>query len=130
MMFPAWGAGEGAEYLIANVAIEGDVGASPEITLFTDGQNLDWPMWGSSPTSTPIEVMDDAEHGLTAEFSIGAEPAVMGFTNRSEFGGSATPFDASAILEKGVVQFDMKVTSMPNTAFSQLISLAVSKTTI
>ncbi|MFU2512120.1 family 16 glycosylhydrolase [Pseudoalteromonas sp. ASV78] len=116
MMFPAWGAGEGAEYLIANVAIEGDVGASPEVDLFTDGQNLDWPMWDCCGGSTPVEVMDDAEHGLTAEFSIGAEPTVMGFTNRSEFGGSATPFDASAILEKGVVQFDMKVTSMPNTA--------------
>ena len=115
MVFPAWGAGEGAEYLISNVTIEGDLPSSPELDLFTDAINPEWPLWDCCGGSTPVEVMDDAEHGLTAEFSIGAEPTVMGFTNRSEFGGSASPFDASAILENGVVQFEMKVTSMPST---------------
>ncbi|MDN3486542.1 family 16 glycosylhydrolase [Pseudoalteromonas sp. APC 3224] len=114
MVFPAWQTGEGAEYLITNVAIEGDVGESPSVDLFTDGQNLDWPMWDCCGGSTPTEVMDDAEHGLTAEFTIGEAPTVMGFNTRSSAGGSGTPFDATSILENGLLQFDVKVMSNPN----------------
>ena len=114
MVFPAWQTGEGAEYLITNVAIEGDVGESPSVDLFTDGQNLDWPMWDCCGGSTPSEVMDDAEHGLTAEFTIGEAPTVMGFNTRSSAGGSDTPFDATSILENGLLQFDVKVMSNPN----------------
>jgi beta-glucanase (GH16 family) len=114
MVFPAWQTGEGAEYLITNVAIEGDVGESPSVDLFTDGQNLDWPMWDCCGGSTPTEVMDDADHGLTAEFTIGEAPTVMGFNTRSSAGGSGTPFDATSILENGLLQFDVKVMSNPN----------------
>ena len=114
MVFPAWQTGAGAEYLITNVAIEGDVGESPSVDLFTDGQNLDWPMWDCCGGSTPSEVMDDAEHGLTAEFTIGEAPTVMGFNTRSSAGGSDTPFDATSILENGLLQFDVKVMSNPN----------------
>lgn len=114
MVFPAWQTGEGAEYLITNVAIEGDVGESSSVDLFTDGQNLDWPMWDCCGGSTPTEVMDDAEHGLTAEFTIGEAPTVMGFNTRSSAGGSGTPFDATSILENGLLQFDVKVMSNPN----------------
>ena len=114
MIFPAWQTGEGAEYLIANIAIEGDLGASPEVVLFTNGQNLDWPMWDCCGGSTPVEAMDDDEHGLTAEFSIGEAPTVMGFNTRTSAGGSGKPFDASSILESGVLQFDVKVMTAPN----------------
>ena len=114
MVFPAWQTGEGAEYLITNVAIEGDVGESPSVDLFIDGQNLDWPMWDCCGGSNPTEVMDDAEHGLTAEFTIGEAPTVMGFNTRSSAGGSGTPFDATSILENGLLQFDVKVMSNPN----------------
>ena len=114
MIFPAWQTGEGAEYLITNVAIEGDLPGSPEVDLFTDGQNLDWPMWDCCGGSTPVEVMDDEEHGLTAEFAIGEAPTVMGFNTRDSAGGSGTPFDATSILENGVLQFDVKVMSNPN----------------
>ena len=114
MVFPTWQTGEGAEYLITNVAIEGDVGESPSVDLFTNGQNLDWPMWDCCGGSTPIEAMDDEEHGLTAEFSIGEAPTVMGFNTRTSAGGSGKPFDATSILENGVLQFDVKVMSNPN----------------
>ncbi|WP_064663765.1 glycoside hydrolase family 16 protein [Pseudoalteromonas sp. MQS005] len=114
MVFPAWQTGAGAEYLITNVAIEGDLPGSPEVDLFTDGQNLDWPMWDCCGGSTPIEVVDDEEHGLTAEFSIGEAPTVMGFNTRTSAGGSGKPFDATSILENGVLQFDVKVMSNPN----------------
>lgn len=114
MIFPAWQTGEGAEYLITNVAIEGDLPEPPQVDLFTDGQNLDWPMWDCCGGSTPTEVMDDAEHGLTAEFSIGEAPTVMGFNTRTSANGSGTPFDATPILSSGVLQFDVKVMSNPN----------------
>ncbi|SFT61010.1 Glycosyl hydrolases family 16 [Pseudoalteromonas sp. DSM 26666] len=114
MVFPTWQTGAGAEYLITNVAIEGDVGESPSVDLFTDGQNLDWPMWDCCGGSTPIEAMDDEEHGLTAEFSIGEAPTVIGFNTRTSAGGSGKPFDATSILENGVLQFDVKVMSNPN----------------
>ena len=114
MVFPAWQTGEGAEYLITNVAIEGDLGASPEVVLFDNGQSLDWPMWDCCGGSTPVEALDDEEHGLTAEFSIGEAPTVMGFNTRTSAGGSGTPFDATSILENGVLQFELKVMSNPN----------------
>ena len=56
-------------------------------------------MWDCCGGSTPVEAMDDEEHGLTAEFSIGAEPTVMGFNSRTSSGGAGESFDASSILD-------------------------------
>ena len=111
MVFPAWQTGEGAEYLITNVVIEGDL---PKVDLFSDEQNLNWPMWDCCGGSTPVEVIDDKEHGLTAEFTIGATATVMGFNSRTAAGGSGEAFDATSILENGVIAFELKVISKPN----------------
>ena len=116
MVFPAWQTGEGAEYLITNMKIEGDVGASPELVVFTDNENPSWPMWDCCGGSTPTVELDDEAHGNVAEFSIGANPTVMGFISRIDNTETPAPFDASAILSNGVIQFDMKVTSMPGDA--------------
>ena len=116
MVFPDWGAGEGAVYNITNLSIEGDIGASPELVIFTDNENSSWPMWDCCGGSTPTVEMDDDAHGNVAEFSIGAEPTVMGFISREANTDTPTPFDATSILANGVVQFDMKVTSMPTDA--------------
>ncbi|WP_235357699.1 glycoside hydrolase family 16 protein [Arsukibacterium ikkense] len=112
MIFPAWDTGNGAVYRVDNVQIAAPATASPELVIFTDGQNPAWPMWDCCGGSTPIEVMDDEAHGLTAEFSIGAAPTVMGFINRAP-AGSGEPFDASALLAEGVVQFELKVVDAP-----------------
>ncbi|HEY9043496.1 MAG TPA: family 16 glycosylhydrolase [Rheinheimera sp.] len=114
MIFPAWGSGEGAVYRVDNVKISAEI-TYPELVLFTDQQNADWPMWDCCGGTTPTEQTDDAGHGTVAEFSIGATPTVMGFNTRSAVGGSDKPFDATAILQEGVVQFEMKVVSMPST---------------
>lgn len=114
MVFPAWGSGEGAVYRMDNVKISAEI-TYPELVLFADQQNTDWPMWDCCGGTTPTEQTDDAEHGTVAEFSIGATPTVMGFNTRSASGGSDKPFDATAILEEGVIQFEMKVVSMPST---------------
>ncbi|MBQ4833804.1 family 16 glycosylhydrolase [Pseudoalteromonas sp. MMG010] len=116
MVFPEWGTGEGAVFLLDDVEITQDnLTASPELVIFTDQQSTAWPMWDCCGGSTPVEAMDDEEHGITAEFSIGATPTVMGFISRSDAGGSGEAFDASAILDEGVIQFDLKLTSSPST---------------
>ena len=116
MIFPAWGQGEGAVYRVDNVEItNGGTTTLPSLTLFTDETNLDWPLWDCCGGSTPVEVVDDEEHGVTAEFSIGATPTVMGFINRTSSGGSGTQFDASALVDDGMLQFEMKITSLSST---------------
>ncbi len=114
MIFPAWGTGEGAVYQVDNVQIAQDGISYPELVLFEDEQNLAWPLWDCCAGSTPTEEMDDEAHGAVAQFTIGASPTVMGFITRTDAGGAGEPFDASAILENGVVQFEMKVVDAPS----------------
>ncbi|MEQ2354517.1 family 16 glycosylhydrolase [Pseudoalteromonas piscicida] len=114
MIFPAWGAGNGAIYRVDKVEIAQDT-SLPSLTLFENAINAEWPLWDCCGGSTPTEVSDDATHGIVAEFTIGDTPTVMGFSSRTEVGGAGKPFDATAILAGGVVQFEMKVMSLPST---------------
>ena len=120
MVFPAWGAGEGAIYRITNFKIDTGVSSSSaKLTIFEDDENPSWPMWDCCAGTTPLVAIDEDDvHGAVAEFSIGENPTVMGFISReaniTEPDVSPAPFDASSILSNGVVQFDMKVTSMPS----------------
>ncbi len=118
MVFPAWGTGEGAVYRIDNVLIStGEVQSFPELVLFEDAENSLWQAWDCCGSSTPTFEMDDAYHGMTTEFVIGAVPTVMGYTSREGHGVTGgSPFDASELLTNGVVQFDMKVVSAPTEA--------------
>jgi len=116
MIFPAWGTGEGAVYQVANVSIAADLGASPQVVLFEDAENPSWPMWDCCGGSTPTVETDDEAHGAVAEFTIGASPTVMGFISRADNTDTPAPFDATSILANGVVQFEMKVVTMPNDA--------------
>ncbi|MDN4501027.1 family 16 glycosylhydrolase [Alteromonadaceae bacterium BrNp21-10] len=113
MVFPAWGAGAGAVYRIDNAKIYNPNSGPtlPSLTLYKDAPNLDWPSWDCCGGSTPTEQEDDAAHGMTTEFSIGAAPTVMGFTTK--FNDDPMPFDANSLLATGRVKFDMKVISMP-----------------
>ena len=116
MIFPAWGTGEGAVYHVTNLSIAGDTVASPQVTIFEDAENASWPMWDCCGGSTPTVETDDDAHGAVAQFSIGAEPTVMGFISRDGNTDTPAPFDATGILANGVVQFDMKVVTMPTDA--------------
>lgn len=112
MIFPAWGTGSGAVYRIDNVKFEEPATVFPELVLFEDATNSEWPLWDCCAGSTPTEEFDDAEHGLVAEFSIlGSAETVQGF-----FGRDNGSFDASALLADGVIQFDMKVVTAPSNA--------------
>lgn len=117
MFFPAWGTGEGAVYQVTNVTIAADNLSSPQLVMFENAENPSWPMWDCCGGSTPTVETDDQQHGAVAEFSIGAAPSVMGFISREAFISDAntepSPFDGSSILSNGVVQFDLKIVSMP-----------------
>ena len=110
MIFPTWDMGNGAEYLVTNAEIVSPEAASPELVLFGDSENPDWPMWDCCGGTTPIVVTDE-ERGNVAEFSVGAEPAVLGFKPPED---SGIKFDASALMVEGVVQFDLKVVESPS----------------
>lgn len=83
------------------------------LTLYENAQHSEWPIWDCCAGSTPTEEEDDASHGMVAEFSIGESPTVMGF-----LANDGVYYDASALLQGGVVRFDMKVVSAPNDANS------------
>lgn len=110
MVFPAWDTGDGADYLLTNVEITGPGVDYPELTLFGDDINPDWPLWDCCGGTTPGTVMDN-ERDMVAEFTVGSTPTVLGFRPPD---GSGIQFDASALLIEGVLQFDMKVVNAPN----------------
>jgi len=120
MIFPGWGVGEGAVYQVTNLEISSDsaTAASPSLTIFDESENTSWPMWDCCGGSMPTVELDDDTHNNVAEFSIGSTATVMGFISReaniTADGVTPTPFDASSILSNGVIQFDMKVVSLPN----------------
>ena len=119
MVFPSWGQGEGAVYRIANLTIA-QPNDSPQLDLFTDGENPAWPMWNCCGNTEATEQFDDDAHGLVAEFTIGAEPTVVGFNSRENI-GAGEAFDASTLLADGLVQFEMKVVNAPTNPDSSWI---------
>ncbi len=113
MVFPAWGSGEGAVYRLDNVMIfdPSSVPAPQGLVIYDDAQHVEWSIWDCCGGSTPTEEQDDASHNMVAEFAIGAAPTVMGF-----LADDGVYYDASSLLNNGVVQFEMKVVSAPNDA--------------
>ncbi|MCP4090837.1 MAG: family 16 glycosylhydrolase, partial [Gammaproteobacteria bacterium] len=98
-----------------SVTLKGS-GGSAGLVLYQDETAPLWAYWGDAG-QTPTEETDDAEYGTTVEFVIGGTNTVMGFTSRESHGVTGgVPFDASAYLTTGVVQFDMKVISEPTDA--------------
>jgi beta-glucanase (GH16 family) len=115
MIFPAWGAGDGAVYRINNVSISAPGGTStvPKLIAFEDVNNPLWSLWDSSGING-YSVLDDAEQGAVAEFTVsGNAGTVLGFNSRAEFSPDGVPFDASSLLTTGTISFDMKVVSAP-----------------
>ena len=128
MLFPTWTLGEGAVYRMANVKIASDnagggsgggTGSGAQVVMFEDEVNPSWPMWDCCGGTTPTVEIDDDAHGNVAQFSIGAQPTVMGFISRPDFTDSPSPFDATSILSNGVVQFELKVINEPSGADAQ-----------
>jgi len=117
MVFPAWGAGAGAVYRVDNVIIgnpgetDGGTGVADgaALTLYADAMNAEWPLWDCCGGSTPAEVVDDAQHGMVAEFSVlNTAETVQGFYSRDV----GTPFNAEDIIN-GTFSFEMKIVTAP-----------------
>lgn len=115
MVFPTWGASDGAVYRVDNVTIAQEGGPGlPQLVLFQDSVNPDWAPWDCCGGSDPaIKTDEDTAHGKAVEFSIGSQATVMGFAPPAD---SEISFDASALSNDGVVQFDMKIINTPNDA--------------
>ena len=86
-------------------------GIARELVIFEDEVHESWPAWDCCGGSTPAVVMDDAEHGAVVEFEIGSAPTVVGFNTR--ISGLPQPYDGSPMLNKGVLEFDLKLVNPP-----------------
>src|SRR5690606_12063482 len=89
MVCPEWDTGNGAVYRPHNVEISQPF---PYLCLFEYQVNNGWPMSDGCGGTRATAEMDDADHGLTAQFVIGATPTVMGFKPADD---SGIQFDAS-----------------------------------
>jgi beta-glucanase (GH16 family) len=113
LIFPAWGEGDGAMYRIDNAKITSlsKPQAATGMTLYREAIAPKWRLWDCCGGSTPTEEQDTEQHGMTAQFVIGAAPTVMGF-----YADDGVYYDATALRENGVVKFDLKVVTAPKSA--------------
>lgn len=117
MLFPAWGNGQGAVFLVDNVIFsQPGAGAGPSVDLFSDAVNPQWVPWDCCGGTTPTVVTDDAEHGAVTEFVIVNGEfggTVVGYAGRDALGATnAVAFDASSIIASGILEFDLKLMSL------------------
>ena len=86
-------------------------GEATPITFFDNSINAAWPAWDCCGGSTPAVVTDDAEHGEVVEFSIGAQPTVVGFNTKE----AASPelYDGTGLVSVGALEFDLKLMTAP-----------------
>ncbi|MBW8190604.1 family 16 glycosylhydrolase [Neiella marina] len=113
MVYPSWGKGADAVYRIDNVEFNTNMG-SAELIIYEEEENAAWPAWDCCGGTTPNqEVDDDADHNNTIEFTIGETATVVGFNSKISDDPDTAKFDASSIVDEGVVTFDIKVIDAP-----------------
>lgn len=107
LIYPSVDDGAGAVFRIDNAKIY-DPNTSESFNGFVLlGNNPEdpWSVWDCCGGSTPSLQMDDADHGIVAEFVIGANPTLAGL----RIAEPGVYMDVSSVLENGIVQFDLKV---------------------
>ena len=127
LIFPQWGQGDGAKFRVDNMIIhsttlEDDDGngiKGPDntiyqelFTLYDDAVRSGWTLWDCCAYLPQVEVIDDDEHNMVVEFTIGEGSdggTVVGFWGRS----SGETLNLSPITNNGVLRFDLKVQTMP-----------------
>lgn len=88
-------------------------GFAEDLSIFETVERTDWVAWDSAGGSTPSVVTDaDTAYAEVMEFSINGS-TVTGFTTRAPFASGGTPYDASAIVTTGTLEFDLKMTALP-----------------
>ncbi|MGL1957726.1 MAG: glycosyl hydrolase [Colwellia sp.] len=82
-------------------------GIATDLIVFDNAINENWPAWSCCDDKASLVVIDDGEHAEVMEFSIGAEPTVVGFnTNVADL---PTAYDGSPMLNNGWLEFDLKL---------------------
>lgn len=127
LIFPQWGQGDGARFRVDNMIIhsttiedtDDGVVKGPDntvyqelFTLYDDAVRSGWTLWDCCAFLPQVEVMDDDEHNMVVEFTIGEGSdggTVVGFWGRN----SGEVLDLSPITTNGVLRFDLKVVTMP-----------------
>lgn len=104
LIFPAWGQDEGTVYRVDNVIFK-QKQLTNDFVLFGDDVTQNWPLLDCC--SVPMLVMDDAQHGMVAEFSMTDFPLLEhGFNNSSA--NRPIPYNAEP---NDIFSFEMKVIS-------------------
>ncbi|GLX85651.1 hypothetical protein tloyanaT_19030 [Thalassotalea loyana] len=128
LIFPQWGQGDGARFRVDNMIIhsttvddsdDDDVVKGPDntvyqelFTLYDDAVRSGWTLWDCCAFLPQVEVMDDEDHNMVVEFTIGEGSdggTVVGFWGRS----SGETLNLAPITTNGVLRFDLKVVTMP-----------------
>lgn len=80
-----------------------------DFVIFNDSVNVNWPAWDCCGGTTPTNPVETDSYGIVTEFSVHAQPTVLGFTRSSDAG----PLDVSAMSVNGKLTFDFKMMSSP-----------------
>ena len=98
----------------APVPIKPSTGIATDLNVFVDALNDHWPAWDCCADSIATIKTDDVDHDQVVEFTIGANPTVVGFN--TTVASSPAPYDGSPMVDTGVLEFDLKLVSAPNNA--------------
>jgi len=101
-----------SQSFVITVARKGDEIA--ELTVFADTVAPDWSVWGDDGSSQTFVTDADASYGEVVEYSTAGSTAV-GFSTRSDLGGSGQAYDASSFAASGTLEFDLKMIAAPAT---------------
>lgn len=95
-----------------SVPVVPDLPVGTDLVVFNDSVNVNWPAWDCCGGTTPTNPVETDSYGLVTEFSVNAQPAVLGFTRSVEAG----PLDVSAMSTNGTLAFDFKMMNSPGQA--------------
>ncbi len=93
-------------------------GIVSDLIIFETAERTDWVAWDSAGGTMPAVVIDgDMTYAEAMEFNI-IGSTVTGFTTRAPFAVGGIPYDASAIVTTGTLEFDLKMTTPPTAGAS------------
>ncbi len=90
-----------------------------DLVVFKDAVNPNWQTWDCCGGTTPIYPVELGDYGLTAEFRVGATPAVLGFVRPDGMSG----IDVSDLETTGILEFEIKLRNSPGDQVNWFVKL-------
>ncbi|MEZ9628624.1 hypothetical protein AB4304_03845 [Vibrio breoganii] len=90
-----------------------------DMVVFENSVNAKWPAWDCCGGTTPIYPMELDEYGLTTEFRVGEQPAVLGFVRAEGLAG----VDVSDMESAGMLEFEFKLRNSPGDNVNWIVKL-------